>query len=576
LQTYRQLRKMLATKLDRLRCTQCSKTYKEVKLLNRHRREKHSQEQRWPCDNPGCSVNFQCLRFKNEHMKKQHADQIARSLSPDEQSGPDIQTHRPKSVLLPMPLEAHHAPKVPPTNAPDTPDLSQNLTVDRKLPARSVDVGESSSNSSDNFNELAFLQEQRAIALNDPRGDPEHPVYRHADYTQSFDQPSIVLSSETQSNSPLDHPGSMLKALVGSETAIEEFDDSRIEHTQAVITAIWDRDIGTLSKIIEESEIHSRFGEAATSGLFEKLMEDTTESTSKRQESRNALAEQSLLDSFAQMMHHLTPEHLALSIGFSEGVICLISHQNRYNWSFQRWNESAAKWLQYRDHLTSPELFPEPELLEPQCTWVQRFFGMPGDASINKFLWYHNDSTSPNSFSKLELPHVREQLTSCCSDPNKDIPGGFTWLEHATRQDKAAAVYVLLERGADRNAVLADGTPLADFALQNGRDTIAVLLLSRLVTKDVCGHPCYPYRHRILDNAKIGKDRLESQGAVVLKRLKFAAEAIGDAEGSWDWPRRERLEDFVDKISWAEARIRRKTSHQFIDEDLGFRISHLL
>jgi hypothetical protein len=58
--------------------------------------------------------------------------------------------------------------------------------------------------------------------------------------------------------------------------------------------------------------------------------------------------------------------------------------------------------------------------------------------------------------------------------------------------------------------------------------------------------------------------------------LKFAAEAMGDGEGSWDWSRRERLEDFVDKILWAEDRIRRKTSHQSIDEDLGFRISHLL
>jgi hypothetical protein len=69
---------MSTTDLDRLRCSQCSKAYKEVKLLNRHRRGKHSQKHRLPCDYPGCSVNFQCLRCNIAHMKKQHADHIAR------------------------------------------------------------------------------------------------------------------------------------------------------------------------------------------------------------------------------------------------------------------------------------------------------------------------------------------------------------------------------------------------------------------------------------------------------------------------------------------------------------------
>jgi hypothetical protein len=91
---------MPTTKLNRLRCTECSETYKEAKLLDRHQREKHSQKQGWSCDHPGCSIDFQCPRFKTEHMKKQHANQIARSLSPDEQSGHGFQSDINRSVGL--------------------------------------------------------------------------------------------------------------------------------------------------------------------------------------------------------------------------------------------------------------------------------------------------------------------------------------------------------------------------------------------------------------------------------------------------------------------------------------------
>jgi hypothetical protein len=101
---------MSTTDLNRLRCSQCSKAYKEAKLLNRHRREKHFQKQMLPCDYPDCSINFQCLRFKIEHMKKKHANQIARSLSPDEQSKLGSEENdTPASIIIapPKPGQAY-------------------------------------------------------------------------------------------------------------------------------------------------------------------------------------------------------------------------------------------------------------------------------------------------------------------------------------------------------------------------------------------------------------------------------------------------------------------------------------
>jgi hypothetical protein len=575
--------KMSTIKPNRLRCTQCSKTYKEVKLLNRHRREKHSQEKRWPCEYPGCSIDFQCLRFKNEHVKKQHADQTSRHLLPDEHSRHGFQSDLPGS-MAPTPSDPSYEypyaviiPQSPTTGAPETPRLPCSLMVDESLSMPTA-AGESPPRPYRSFDGPASLQEQRAIVLNDSTRHPEHPQLLGADRAKSIDRPSVAPPRESQSNPALDHPGytsGVPEAFAGPETAIEVLSDPEIEHTQAIITAIWDRDIVTLSKIIKESEIDSKFGEAATFGLFEKLMENTTGSKPNRQVSHKALAEQSLLDSFAQMLRHLTPVNLASFIDFSDGIICLVSRQNRSTFRIleRPLGVFPRDFLRDPGYYTSPNSFFE---LEPSYLWEARFFRIPLDASTSNFLGYHDHCASSSPFSKLELPYFRELLTSCCFDANNDMPGGSTWLEHATRLDKAAAVYVLLERGADRNTVIADGTPLADFALQNGRDTIAVLLLSRLVTKDISGHPYRPYRHRILDNAKTGRDGHESQGAAILKRLKFAAEAMGDGEGSWDWSRRERLEDFVDKILWAEDRIRRKTSHQFIDEDLGFRISHLL
>ena len=76
---------------SRLRCVQCSVVFKEVKRLNRHRREVCSVGERLHCDYAGCSITFKASRHKAAHIKKQHREGIARSLSPAEQSEPGFQ-----------------------------------------------------------------------------------------------------------------------------------------------------------------------------------------------------------------------------------------------------------------------------------------------------------------------------------------------------------------------------------------------------------------------------------------------------------------------------------------------------
>ena len=76
---------------SRLGCVQCSVVFKEVKRLNRHRREVCSVGERLHCDYAGCSITFKASRHKAAHIKKQHREGIARSLSPAEQSEPGFQ-----------------------------------------------------------------------------------------------------------------------------------------------------------------------------------------------------------------------------------------------------------------------------------------------------------------------------------------------------------------------------------------------------------------------------------------------------------------------------------------------------
>jgi hypothetical protein len=154
---------------------------------------------------------------------------------------------------------------------------------------------------------------------------------------------------------------------------------------------------------------------------------------------------------FPQFLRVVTPVRLAGVMGFLEGVICLLNCGGQPR-------EDLLKWWK-------------------TVTVFQ-------DAATAALLTYHNrgvHTASPESpkslFSAKSFGVTRKQLSLFCPDPNKDMPGGMKWLEHAIRRGNAAGSYVLLERGADRNAVLDDGTPLIKLALENNQDMIAMLLL---------------------------------------------------------------------------------------------------
>jgi hypothetical protein len=166
------------------------------------------------------------------------------------------------------------------------------------------------------------------------------------------------------------------------------------------------------------------------------------------------------------------------------------------------------------------------------------------DAATAALLTYHNrgvHTASPESpkslFSAKSFGVTRKQLSLFCPDPNKDMPGGMKWLEHAIRRGNAAGSYVLLERGADRNAVLDDGTPLIKLALENNQDMIAMLLLFNWLVmglEDGCNHQ---YRE-FLDSCKCGG----SQGATVLRRL---VDAAGEMKMGGDVAWRFKLQGFI-------------------------------
>ena len=110
-----------------------------------------------------------------------------------------------------------------------------------------------------------------------------------------------------------------------------------------------------------------------------------------------------------------------------------------------------------------------------------------------------------------------------------------------------------------RNATLADGTPLTDFAPENDQDEIAVLLLERwlMVGPPPLTWESFNYHHKVMGSATSGGDA-KVKVLAVLRRLESAAEAMKDeaireeAEGCW-W-----LYAFIGRIRWAEAKIRKR------------------
>ena len=313
----------------RLRCVQCSVVFKEAKRLNRHRREVCSVGERLHCDYAGCSITFKASRHKAAHIKKQHREGIARSLSPAEQSGPGFQEEDMPDFTMttpPEPGQTHQEYHIPMIDTSHTPRVLPSLMVE------------------------------------------EHP--------------SALSASNTRESPPTLYDGlGNLRAEVTNNRM------SQIAHTQAIFTSIWDRDVDALSAYTDMLEI----------------------------------------------------------------------------------------------------------------------------------------------------------------DP--------------------------------RNATLADGTPLADFALENDQDEIAVLLLERwlLVGPPPVTWESFNYHHKVMGSATSGGDA-KVKVLAVLRRLKSAAEAMKDeamedeAEGRW-W-----LYDFIDKIRWAEAMIRKGIDgdHGLIDVCLGIKIPQLL
>jgi hypothetical protein len=539
--------KMSTTKLNRLRCTQCSKTFSQAKLLNRHQRETHFQGQRWPCDYPGCSVDFQCLRFKTEHMKKQHARRIAHGLEPAVPSGRGFQQDMP-GIMVPSPYESPYAeiaPQLPITVALETPRLPFSPTVDEDLSTRTVaSAYESSPRPYDSFDAPASFQEQRGIGVNDPLRHSEHPRRLGADRTKPFSGPAVAPPREPLPDPTLDALGNtseVRKTFAESETATEGIDDSGIEHTQAIITSIWDRDLETLSRIVDELDIDSEFGEAATGGLVERLLQETTRSVSQRRESREALANRWIFD-FTPILRTLTPVRLAILVGFLDGVICLSSRESRPH-------QDLVKW------------------------WKGISGSVPKDNAIGSFLSYNSrgprlaSSGSHESFSSGLLNRVRDELALCCPNPNNDMPGGMKWLEHAIRRGNLFGALVLLQRGADRNTTLADGTAMVDLALENGQDEHAVLLLKPwlLDGSGICDTSAY--RHKVLGSSAVGRD-FQDASIAVLMRLKYAAEAMKSKVEVWMW--RDSLETFIDTIILGVMRILQgvDVDHQSIEARL--------
>jgi hypothetical protein len=119
----------------RLTCDRCSMTFKEIKRLNRHRREVCLVGERLRCDYAGCLVTFKAPRHKAAHVKKQHETPVAGDL---EKSGPVHQEARP-GPTLPAPPEPYESPfavvtpQVPTISAPEMIHSPPSLTGDENL-----------------------------------------------------------------------------------------------------------------------------------------------------------------------------------------------------------------------------------------------------------------------------------------------------------------------------------------------------------------------------------------------------------------------------------------------------------
>lgn len=174
--------------------------------------------------------------------------------------------------------------------------------------------------------------------------------------------------------------------------------NDHIAHTGAVIASIWDRDVDTLSTIVDRHEIDIEFGEAATPGIVESLMEKTAERTSLPV-SRAAFRIPPMLD----VLRRLTPVKMALLIGFRGGVICLLTRQRRPRRDLEQW------WVR----------------LEMECVWARQ------EVWTMHFLWYHNRPNSREYFSFFEsLDSIRDDLALRYPESNNDMPGGTRFLEH--------------------------------------------------------------------------------------------------------------------------------------------------
>jgi hypothetical protein len=479
----------------RLTCDRCFITFKEIKRLNRHRREVCSLATRLHCDYAGCSVTFKASRRKAVHIKKQHGESTARSLPPPEQSGPGlVEEEMPDFAMTtpPEPGQTHQEYHNPMVDTSHTPRVPQSLMVE--------------------------------------------------------ENPSTLSASNTR-ESPL----RLYDGLENLPAELEVTNNHRaqVAHMQAIITSIWDRDVDALSKITDKREIDSEFGEAATERLVESLMDDSTKRISpQRQESRKGLASRFFVGSFTEFLRILTPVRLAVMVGFIEGVICLLKHESRPRQDLMDWWRSVPVRNANAQH----------------------------DVAITAFISYHNYRmyTHPIWISSLDMSLVRDELVSCCPDPNNDMPGDEKRLEHAIRRRDVLGAYALLKRGADRNATLADGTTLVDFALENNHAEIALLLLKPwlVVGRKVKDEAFYP--HKILGNTSSDGDSHESEGVLsVLTRLKYAAASM---KREVDGTRRRKLQDFIHGIRWIEAKIREDPDSAYNDIDfrLGFKMSHLL
>jgi hypothetical protein len=451
-------------------------------------------------------------------MKKQHADQIARGLAPDEQSGHGFQSDMPGSRVL-MPYESPYSDvttHVPTTLAPETPRLPLIPIVDENLstpkavsvcePPPRPDIPESIASTSSK----PTYESPCAVIIS------EVPTTGVSEMPRSA--PSLTVDGITSTPSAEKSRGSPSTLYGDSDDQGDDLTNTQVADIQAVITSIWDRDVDILSEIIAHDEIDCQFGRAATSELVKELMED------RFGQSRRVLANRSIVD-FTPMLRNLTPVKLAILIGFPDGVICLLGRETRHRPDLMQWST---------------------RLPTANATIGQ-------DRAITAFLSYHNRGITDapavdDSLFPQTLSEIRYQLADCGHIPHHDMPGGTKWLEHAIRRGNVAGAYYLLARGEREAGVLGDGTPLLDYALQNGQDKIAVLLFRPWAMSHLAG------LREMSRSSTRGGGSYQSRAVALraLARLRHAAQSMkGAGDEKWQY----NLEALVDDIRAGESGI---------------------